>query len=153
MAVFFLSWDINTAIYEVFVVIHKAPIVFKECMRPVGDIEYIDELFVDSFDIRNLNFWIHIFENVLFNSGDIYQNIIYSHQSFVASEWFYFGGHLGKIMSDLFIVSTLDGGYLENLAYTLETLNTRWNPSHSVIINLDDEETVSSMKVMNLIET
>ena len=55
-------------------------------------------------------------------------------------------------MSDLFIVSTLDGGYLENLAYTLETLDARWSPSHSVIINLDDEETVSSMKVMNIVD-
>lgn len=78
--VFLLSWDVNTLIYECFVVIHKAPIVFKTCMRPIGDVEYIDELFVDSFDIRNLNFWIHMFENVLFNSGDIYQNFIFSNE-------------------------------------------------------------------------
>lgn len=62
---------ITDLLYECFVVVHKTPIVFKECMAPIGDVEYIDELFVDSFDVRNYKFWIHIFENVLFNSGDI----------------------------------------------------------------------------------
>ena len=47
---------------------------------------------------------------------------------------------MGRIISDLFMVSTLDGGYLENLAYTLETIDPAWNPSQSVIINQDDEE-------------
>lgn len=100
-------------------------------MRPIGDVEYIDELFLIAFDIRNINFWIHTFENVLFNSGDIFQNIIEANDAFLWNDYFKFGEHLGRIISDLFIVSTLDGGYLENLSYTLETMDPRWSPSHS----------------------
>jgi len=78
MEMFFEGFDLIDGLNEIMIVIHKSPIVFKECMRPIADIEYLDTLFLDSFDLRNYNFWIHIIENVLFNSGDIYQNIITS---------------------------------------------------------------------------
>ncbi len=88
---FLIEFNLKTLIYEIFVVIHKTPIVFKECMRPIGDIEYIDTLFLEAFDIRNFNFWIHVFENVLFNSGDIYQNIIYANDMFTKEDFKGFG--------------------------------------------------------------
>lgn len=63
--------NIYLSIESVGLVIHKAPIVFEECVRVVADIEYLDEIFEELGDVRNLHLWTHIVENVMYNFGDL----------------------------------------------------------------------------------
>ena len=66
--------NIYLAVESVGLVIHKAPIVLEECMRLVYDLEYLDTIFEELGDVRNLGLWTHIVENVMYNFGDLMNN-------------------------------------------------------------------------------
>ena len=57
-------------------VIHKSPVVAEECYRLYTDFEYVDRILTSFSDIRNLSIWTHLLENIMYNFGDILQNIM-----------------------------------------------------------------------------
>lgn len=67
--------NIYLSIESVGLVIHKSPIVMEECLRLVSNVEYLDTIFVELSDIRNMGLWTHILENVMYNFGDLMKNI------------------------------------------------------------------------------
>ena len=66
--------NIYLSIESLGLVIHKAPIVWFECERLVFDMEYLDTIFNELGDVRNLELWTHIIENVMYNFGDMLNN-------------------------------------------------------------------------------
>jgi len=66
--------NIYLSIESLGLVIHKSPLVWEECNRIVFDIEYLDTIFKDIGDVRNLELWTHIIENFIYNFGDMIVN-------------------------------------------------------------------------------
>ena len=66
--------NIYLSIESLGLVIHKSPLVVIECRRLVNDIEYLDTIFEELGDVRNLLLWTHIVENVMYNFGDLMNN-------------------------------------------------------------------------------
>ena len=56
-------------------IVHKAPVVWGECVRIVSDVEHLEKDFQYLDKIDSTQLWIHIFENLMFNLGDIIRNI------------------------------------------------------------------------------
>lgn len=87
--------DIFQSLSEFTLIIHKLPLVFKECLRPVDDIEYIDAIFTQSKHLSNFNFWTHLFENFIFNFGDLLQNSIEAQDNLKKNDFNSFGKNVG----------------------------------------------------------
>ena len=104
-------------------VIHKSPIVWSECMRLVSDVEYLDIIFGLFSDVRNTKAWTHLIENVMFNFGDIMENITQGKRSLALKRWNTYGESLGRILNDVFYNSPID--------------EDSWTPANSHIISED----------------
>jgi hypothetical protein len=66
--------NVYLSIESLGLVIHKAPLVWDECIRIVFDIQYLDTLFKELGDVRNLELWTHLVENMMYNFADILHN-------------------------------------------------------------------------------
>jgi hypothetical protein len=66
--------NIYLSIESLGLVVHKSPLVWEECMRLVFDIEYLDTIFNLVGDVRNIELWTHIVENVMYNFADMIFN-------------------------------------------------------------------------------
>jgi len=62
-------------------VIHKSPIVYKQCIRLFSDLKYLEETFSLFNNIKDLNLWMHLLENLLFNFGDVWRNLEEGHEN------------------------------------------------------------------------
>ena len=66
--------NVYLSIESLGLVIHKAPLVWDECIKIVFDIEYLDTLFKELGDVRNLELWTHLVENMMYNFADMLHN-------------------------------------------------------------------------------
>lgn len=88
--------------------IHKSPIVYFQCETIITDINYMDTIFKMFDDVTALEVYTHIFENLLWNSGDVLKNAIESRQNLANEEYELFGENVGHIVSDIFYVNPVD---------------------------------------------
>lgn len=100
--------DIFQSLSEFTLIIHKLPLVVKECIRPVDDIEYIDAIFAQSKHLNTFDFWTHLFENFIFNIGDLFQNGIEAHNNLSKRDFNSFGKNVGQMIIDTFYINPLD---------------------------------------------
>ena len=64
------------AVTTVGLMMHKAPIVYYQCGTLITDIQYIDTIFKIFDDVNSLELYTHIFENLLWNLGDVLKNVM-----------------------------------------------------------------------------
>lgn len=88
--------------------IHKSPIVFKECERIMKDIEYLEEQFILLPQFKNLSMWTHLLENVVFNYGDVLQNLKEANESIAEANYTNYGKSIGRIIADVFFINSID---------------------------------------------
>lgn len=93
----------------------------SECSRLLDDIEFIDGTFTDMDVPRTYNVWTHLFENLLFNMGDIVSNLEYSKEMLSKKNYTEYGVGIGHIVSDIFFLNAID--------------NAAWTSDNSRVIN------------------
>ena len=64
-------FDPYLAIESFGLMIHKSPIVYKECFRVVKDFEYLEAQFLLLPQYKNVQLWTNLLENAIFNYGDV----------------------------------------------------------------------------------
>ena len=123
-----LKWEL--AIINVGLVIHKSPLVYKQCLLILSDIEYIDAMFT-LFNQGPFTFSLEtqIVENLMFNFGDIMYNQILAKDAIAERNYTVFGETVARIVSDVFYINPTD----QNV----------WSDINSLII----ESSSSSLKV------
>lgn len=123
-----LKWEL--AVINVGLVIHKSPLVYKQCMLILNDFTYIDAMFT-LFNDGPFTFSLdtQIVENLMFNFGDIMYNQIQAKQAITERNYTTFGNTVARIVSDVFYINPTD--------YDV------WSDINSLII----ESSSSSLKV------
>ena len=85
--------------------------------------EYIDSIFKIFDSYTQLAMTVHLLENVMWNLGDVLQNLIEARTNLENKDFKAYGQNAGQIVSDFFFVSPVD--------------NTIWTEENSRIINGD----------------
>jgi hypothetical protein len=55
---------------------HKAPVIYKECYRLVEDINYLDEIVEDYDSVNSVDIYTSLLDNLVWNLGDVLKNVI-----------------------------------------------------------------------------
>lgn len=111
------------AITTVGMMMHKSPIVYKKCKQLITDIEYIDDIFKILDDISSFTLYSHLFENIMWNLGDVLKNIMEARVNLEKRQYKSYGQNIGQIVSDIFFVNPADSSI--------------WTEENSRIINGD----------------
>ena len=88
--------------------------VFFECRRVLYDIEYFDKLVTQYSRVSNYEIWFRFFDNILFNIGDIFQNMINAQDNLGKGKYYEYGENVGSIVSDLFFINARDIDFVWN---------------------------------------
>ena len=102
---------------------HKSPIVYFQCETLVTDVNYLDTIFKIFDDVSSVELYTHMFENLLWNMGDVLKNSIESRENLDKEEYKLYGENVGHIVSDIFFVNPVDDAV--------------WDEESSRIINSD----------------
>jgi hypothetical protein len=111
------------AVTTVGLMMHKAPIIYFQCGAVLTDIEYMDEIFKIFDDVGDLSLYTHLLDNIMWNLGDVLQNIIEARVNLENREYKDYGQNIGQIVSDIFFVNPVDDAI--------------WTEENSRIINED----------------
>ena len=55
---------------------HKAPVIYKECYRLVDDINYLDIIIEDYDSVESVDIYTTLLDNLVWNLGDVLKNVI-----------------------------------------------------------------------------
>jgi len=55
---------------------HKAPVIYKECYRLVDDINYLDVIIEDYDSVESVDIYTTLLDNLVWNLGDVLKNVI-----------------------------------------------------------------------------
>ena len=88
--------------------IHMGPVIYFECLRQYDDLKYMEHTFslLDNYGSTDLA--IHVFEDVLFNLGDIIRNAKLARESLEKGDFNLYGMDIGQIVADVMLISPLD---------------------------------------------
>lgn len=103
--------------------VHKSPLIYYQCEMIIDDFNYLDEIFKLFDDVTALDLYTHIFDNVMWNFGDILKNAIEAKSNLEEGDYREYGANIGHIVSDLFFVNPVD--------------DKIWDEENSRIINSD----------------
>ena len=67
--------DPTLAVESIGLIIHKMPIVYNECYRLINDEKYTEFVFQLFNGGNDLNLMTHLYENFVYNMGDVIQNL------------------------------------------------------------------------------
>ena len=101
----YLFIDRYLAVESIGLIVHKSPLVYNQCLRVLLDEKYMEFVFTlyNSYNAKVFwNLYFHIFENIAFNIGDVFQNIMQAQSNLVERKFRPFGKNIGHIVADLF---------------------------------------------------
>jgi hypothetical protein len=100
--------DRYLAIYTFGLMMHKSPVIYKECYRLVDDIAYLDEIIEDYDSVESIDIYTHLIDNMIWNLGDVLKNIIEARDNLENRLYYEYGKNIGQIVSDVFFVNPVD---------------------------------------------
>jgi hypothetical protein len=83
------------AVTTVGLMMHKAPIIYTQCGYLIADVEYIDKVFKIYDDVESLTLYTHVFENLMWNLGDVLKNVIEARVNLQNREYKSYGQNIG----------------------------------------------------------
>lgn len=129
-AIKYIFIDPWLAVETVGIIIHKSPVVYGECMRILSDLEHLEEDFSLLDDISSTALWVHLFENLMFNLGDIIKNVQLAPKNLEIGEYYEYGLHIGEIIADVIFLNPSD----EHV----------WTVDNSIIVRKDSADKIPS---------
>jgi hypothetical protein len=75
--------------------IHMGPVIYFECLRQYDDLKYMEHVFSLFDNYGSTDLAIHIFEDVLFNLGDIIRNAKVARESLESGDFNLYGRDIG----------------------------------------------------------
>ena len=87
--------DRYLALYTFGLMVHKSPVIYKECYRLVDDMEYIDEIIEDYDQVESIDIYTHLIDNLVWNLGDVLKNIIEARDNLENREYYEYGKNIG----------------------------------------------------------
>ena len=106
--IYALEDDWWLATEQVGLIVHKLPVVWGECVRIVADIEHLENDFYYLDSIGSTQLFIHIFENLMFNLGDIIKNVQLAPERIEAGDYQGYGRNIGEIIADVVYINPSD---------------------------------------------
>ena len=112
----FAEGDIWLGFETVGRMMHMSPVIYEECLRQYEDLKYLERDFALLNSYGGTDLGIHLFEDVLFNLGDIIRNARSARESLEKGDFNLYGMDIGQIIADVMLISPLDFGVwtLEN---------------------------------------
>mmetsp|Transcript_2071 Transcript_2071/g.3660 ORF Transcript_2071/g.3660 Transcript_2071/m.3660 type:complete len:185 (+) Transcript_2071:218-772(+) len=112
--IFGLQGDIGESMKKALQMIHKSPVVYKDCSMLFNDVKFLDEIFTIFDQANSVNMYLHIFENLMFNTGDILFNLIEAKKDINNFDYNGLGLTSGRIIVDLFYSNPIDASVWTN---------------------------------------
>ena len=107
-AIKYMFIDPTLAVESIGLIVHKLPIVYMECNRIIADEKYTEFVFQLFNGGNDLNLMVHLYENFVFNIGDVFQNMFEARQNLATSHFTEFGENIGHIVTDFFYLNPVD---------------------------------------------
>ena len=126
-----MTGDVKMSVRSALLLIHESPVVYTDCMVMLNDIKYLDQILGYFDNVTQLDMYLQMFDNVMFNLADIIYNLIEARNNIINSKFNALGINVGQIMSDIFLKNPID--------------ESVWSDAHSEIVI--DEINPASQKV------
>jgi len=92
---FFWEADIWLGFETIGRMIHMSPVIYFECLRQYDDLKHMETDFALLGRYGTTSLAIHIFEDVLFNLGDIIRNAKLARESLATGDFNMYGMDIG----------------------------------------------------------
>jgi|TARA_B110001450_G_C17525135_1_gene442241 hypothetical protein len=122
--------DRYLAVYTFGLMMHKSPIIYKECFRLIDDVAYLDEIIENYDSAESVKIYTNLIDNLIWNLGDILKNLIEARGNLNDRLYFEYGKNIGQMVADIFFVNPVDEAI--------------WTEMNSRIINDGTSEKVPS---------
>ena len=109
-AIKYMFIDGALAVESIGIIIHKLPIVYLECFRLIDDEKYTEFVFQLFNGGNDINLMLHLYNNFVYNIGDVFQNIFEAKENLETAHFTQFGENAGHIVTDLFFKNPTNEG-------------------------------------------
>jgi hypothetical protein len=106
----YIAVDPFLSVVTLGLILHKLPIVYKNCYYIYLDISFFDKTIMPLFSslFTSSTIWSQLIENLLFNLGDILYLMQLAFQYMAVRDYYDFGIMVGYIVSDLLYINPVN---------------------------------------------